>query len=205
MEPASSIQIESYNDIGVSLKRAREEMQMSLDQAARLLHIRTRYLDALEQGRLNELPGLTYTRGYLMAYASFLGLDKEEVLRRFEEVEATLANKHIYFPQVFSKEKTPNHYLVFGPLLLAFLGYIVWAVFVKISADIPSMVDKMPEKPTIGLKHTYNYTSCLYEQEALYPVCTNSALLAVDLLPLGLRMQSVMEFPLLPLVADNDE
>ena len=81
---------------------------------AQQLHIRVRYLDALECGRLNELPGISYTKGYLQVYANYIGLDKDEILRRFEDVEQAMGKRGFYFPQVLNKEKSPNSNIVWG-------------------------------------------------------------------------------------------
>ncbi len=95
-----------YEEIGRLLQSAREDMQLDIAEAARQMHIRPRYLEALEHGKLEKLPGLPYAKGYLQTYASFLRLDQNEILRRFEQVEALIDKRGFYFPQVFSKTKT---------------------------------------------------------------------------------------------------
>ena len=49
------------------------------------LHIRLAYLKAIEDGRFKDLPGLTYASGFVRSYADYLGLDGEEMVRRFRE------------------------------------------------------------------------------------------------------------------------
>ena len=191
MNKVQETDIESYKEIGTLLRVAREQTRMSVDQAARLLHIRMRYLEALEQGRLDELPGLTYTRGYLQAYASFLGLDKEEILRRFEEVENALSRKSIYFPQVFSKEKTPNYWIIWGGLALALLAYIFWAVVLRTPVAKISMVESIRQSP-----EKINYAgdvACLRVQEVLYPPCTMVWEHRFDLLPMRSQIKSIVD------------
>ena len=167
-------------------------MRLPVDQAARLLHIRLRYIDALEQGRLNELPGLAYTRGYLQAYASFLGLDKEEVLRRFEEVESQLARKHIYFPQVFSKEKTPNHYVIWGGLAFALLAYSMWVALVHPPVARISMVEVMQPIPQKQVPFSSDDVVCLQTQDGYYPTCTWIKE-RVDFLPLQSQAKTIAQ------------
>lgn len=67
-------------EIGPYLRRAREKFALSLEDVSAQLHIRPRYLTALEQGRMDELPGKVYARGYLATYAQFLGLAPEQVV-----------------------------------------------------------------------------------------------------------------------------
>lgn len=183
-----------YSEIGALLRVAREQMRLPIDQAARLLHIRMRYLDSLEQGRLHELPGLTYTRGYLQAYAAFLGLDKSEILRRFEGIEGGLSRKGIYFPQVFSKEKTPNRPIIWGGLAFAIVAYGLWAVVVKSPTAKISMVEKMTAVPDKKEKPTSpGNAACFQEQDAYYPPCTMVKEGEYALLPLHYRMTSIMD------------
>ena len=161
--------MEGYSEIGTLLLAARRDMRMSMDQASHLLHIRVRYLEALEQGRLHELPGLPYARGYLQAYAGFLGLDKDEIVRRFEEIEARLAQKTIYFPQVFSKEKKPNHHIIWGGLACAMIVYTLWAVLGHMHSPSVSLVDAAPGSAG---SHQPLVAACFQSQDGLYPPCT---------------------------------
>ena len=51
-----------------------------------------RYLEALEEGRIGELPGNAYALGFLRTYATALGLDTNEIARRFK-AEAAAVNR----------------------------------------------------------------------------------------------------------------
>jgi cytoskeleton protein RodZ len=187
---------EGYSEIGTLLRSAREETRLSIDQAARTLHIRVRYLDALEEGRLSELPGLTYTRGYLQAYASFLGLDRDEILRRFEEVESALARKNFYFPQVFSKEKTPNRWLIWGGLALAVLAYVFWARMLHPQMPRISVVEAIQEEPVKKspvVADNDKDVACLQAQDGYYPPCIWDKEPVFNLIPLHYQINSVME------------
>jgi cytoskeleton protein RodZ len=65
---------------GEQLRQARQERDLTLEQAARATHIRQRYLEALEAGDLDQLPSRVQARGFLRAYASYLGLNPESLL-----------------------------------------------------------------------------------------------------------------------------
>jgi cytoskeleton protein RodZ len=66
--------------IGQQLRQAREERQISLEQAAQATHIRLRYLEALEAGDFAALPSEVQARGFLRSYASYLNLDANALL-----------------------------------------------------------------------------------------------------------------------------
>lgn len=164
----------SYREVGELLRRARESMRLPIDNAARLLHIRVRYLDAMEQGRLEELPGLPYARGYLQTYAHFLGLDKEEILRRFEDIEKSIASNSIYFPQILSKQKSPSSSFIWGGLAAALVAYILWVVVASHSNYRLSIVESFPVQSAHKVQLSaaiLQDVACLKPQDALYPPC----------------------------------
>jgi cytoskeleton protein RodZ len=66
--------------IGKLLSQIRESRSLSLEQAARATHIRVRYLQALESGDFDALPSQVQFKGFLRAYAEYLGLDAQQVL-----------------------------------------------------------------------------------------------------------------------------
>src|SRR5690242_9038049 len=65
------------------LAAARERKGVDLSRAERDTKIRARYLAALERGDYRDLPGTVYTKGFLRNYATYLGLDAEDVLRQW--------------------------------------------------------------------------------------------------------------------------
>jgi cytoskeleton protein RodZ len=71
--------------IGQLLRQAREEKQLSLADVERETKIRVRYLEALETENFGLLPGTVYMFGFVRSYASFLGLDAEEVISRLKK------------------------------------------------------------------------------------------------------------------------
>lgn len=73
---------------GAGLREARERLGWKLPGVATRLHIREEFLEAIEAGDLNGLPPQAYRTGFLRAYARLLGLDAEEILRRFRAAGA---------------------------------------------------------------------------------------------------------------------
>jgi cytoskeleton protein RodZ len=62
-------------EIGASLREARTRRGLTAEDVQKAIRIRDRYLTALEQEDWALLPGDAYTKGFLRAYAEFLGLD----------------------------------------------------------------------------------------------------------------------------------
>jgi cytoskeleton protein RodZ len=68
--------------VGEILRRARLERRISLSEVESELHVRLRYLQALETDDYSVLPPSVYTRALVREYAKFLGLDPSQVLDR---------------------------------------------------------------------------------------------------------------------------
>ncbi len=62
-------------EIGTSLRDARLRQGYELTDAEAATKIRAKYLNALEEERFELLPAQTYVKGFLHAYADYLGLD----------------------------------------------------------------------------------------------------------------------------------
>ena len=78
-------------EIGYSLRSARERQGIGLPEAELATKIRAKYIRALEEEDFEALPADTYARGFLRAYADYLGLDGEiyveEYASRFHNAE----------------------------------------------------------------------------------------------------------------------
>lgn len=81
--PASSLAI--FREVGQVLLKQREGLGLSRAEVERYTRLRQRYIQALEEGRLDQLPSPVQGRGMLSNYASFLNLDEDKILLRFAE------------------------------------------------------------------------------------------------------------------------
>ena len=71
------------SSVGADLRLARQRLGWARPDLAARLRIRDSYLAAIEEGRLDELPGKVYAVGFLRTYAAAVGLDADEIARRF--------------------------------------------------------------------------------------------------------------------------
>ena len=65
--------------LGDALRERREQKGVTMQQAAEETRIREKFLQAIESGDYQSLPGAVYTKGFLRNYAQYLGLDAEEM------------------------------------------------------------------------------------------------------------------------------
>ncbi|RTR01995.1 RodZ domain-containing protein [Halomonas nitroreducens] len=69
---------------GELLRREREAMELSRDEVAEALNLRPAVIDGLERDSYEEVPIVTYRRGYLRSYANLLGIDADQVLAAYQ-------------------------------------------------------------------------------------------------------------------------
>ena len=62
-------------EIGSSLREARMRQDLDFEELEARTKVRAKYLRHLEEERFEQLPGHTYTKGFLHVYADSLGLD----------------------------------------------------------------------------------------------------------------------------------
>lgn len=79
-------------DIGELFKGRREEMNLSLKEVENATSIRTGYLQAIEEGDMKKLISPIYAQGFVKQYATFLGLDGEDIVKKNPEFFTHVAN-----------------------------------------------------------------------------------------------------------------
>jgi cytoskeletal protein RodZ len=70
-------------DIGGELRRARKARSRSIEEISRATKISPSVLRAIESNEFESVPGGLFTRGFLRAFAREVGLDGEEIVRRY--------------------------------------------------------------------------------------------------------------------------
>ena len=109
------------------LREARQRGGYSVADAAHVLRIQEHYLEALEVGRFDQIPGTTYTIGFLRSYAGFLGLDPDEIVEAFKREQGLDASEHrLAFPSPSDSSPKPKFWLILLVLVLAGLAYGGW-------------------------------------------------------------------------------
>lgn len=69
-------------ELGSYMRGLREHFKLSPQDVSERLHIRMRYVTAIEEANYDAMPGKIYARGYVQTYAEFLGLDAEQVVKQ---------------------------------------------------------------------------------------------------------------------------
>ncbi len=114
--------------LGEELRDARMALGWTVEDMAASLRIRRVYLTALEQGRVRDLPAPAYALGFVRSYATAVGLDPDEMVRRFREVTGSIAPRRsdLVFPEPVPERGMPPGALILTGVVLAVGAYVAW-------------------------------------------------------------------------------
>ncbi|KAA0676589.1 helix-turn-helix domain-containing protein [Roseomonas genomospecies 6] len=144
-DPAQDGPAQSGPSVSDTLRETRESLGYDLREVATMLRIRYPYLQAIEAGRFEELPGTAYAAGFLRSYAECLGLDPDTILTRYkDEAAGRTRNQQLYFPTPVPEGRIPGGTVLLGTMVLAGIVYGGWYY---LSATDRSMVDLVPTLP----------------------------------------------------------
>jgi len=71
------------SSFGEELRRERELRRISLREVAEATKINLRYLEALESNDFQHLPGGIFNRGFVRAYAQYIGVDPDAMVNAY--------------------------------------------------------------------------------------------------------------------------
>jgi cytoskeletal protein RodZ len=77
---SSSVSSQRVQELELDLARFRNRAGVSLDQIAQSTKIGSRFLEAIERERFDELPGGIFTTSYLRQYALAIGYDEDALV-----------------------------------------------------------------------------------------------------------------------------
>jgi cytoskeleton protein RodZ len=131
--------------IGAELRQVRERAGWKLDEVAAALRIRQPYLEAIEQGDLQALPGPAYEIGFIRTYAQALGLDGDEILRRFRAEGAGKTSKpELSFLAPVPDRAVPTGAIVLVGVVILLVGYGFWFLHTEKERKLAALVPAVP-------------------------------------------------------------
>lgn len=130
--------------VGSTLRAAREKRGLTVKDIENETSIRATYIDAIEKGDYDSLPGEVYVKGFIRNYADFLGLNADNLVQEFREelhgIEAAAPVREVKNEQPHSmfdtgsdfKERVEkshrgqNILITVAVIILAFVGSIYY-------------------------------------------------------------------------------
>ena len=129
------------------LRETRQSHDLNLADVAHALNIRRPYLEAMESGRYDQLPGSTYAVGFVRAYANYLGLDGREMVQRFKDEVAGLDDRQeLVFPSPVPESKLPSLALILASLLALAVAYGAWTWISERPGAVAELVPEVPDR-----------------------------------------------------------
>ena len=117
---------------GETLRKVRESKGLALSDVAVQLNLTGQALRNLEAGEFERLPGHTFARGYVRAYAKLMGLDSDQLVIEFDQYTGTNASgasvaslARIEEPAKVSQNLVKLFSIV-ALVALGFIGFIWW-------------------------------------------------------------------------------
>ncbi|MCW8970234.1 MAG: helix-turn-helix domain-containing protein, partial [Rhodospirillales bacterium] len=133
--------------VGALLRATRQRLNEDLRNVAQALRIRYVYLEAIEGGRYEVLPGTTYAVGFVRAYSDYLGLDSAEVVRRFKQEHANLGKRTaLEFPVPIAERSVPGGAILLISAVLALVVYGGWYFLSSNGTDSADQVPSLPDR-----------------------------------------------------------
>jgi cytoskeleton protein RodZ len=147
--------------IGGDLRAARERLGWDIDAVAEALRLKPAFLRAIEQGDIAGLPAPAYAVGFVRTYATALGLDPNEAIRRFRgERDEVNRKTELAFPAPVPQRGVPAGALILVGAVIAIGGYIGWYHYSGRSlhgsqtvAEVPARLEPLapPATPHIAM------------------------------------------------------
>jgi cytoskeletal protein RodZ len=85
---------EELKRVGTLFKSKRKELNLTLKEVENSTSIRSSYLEAIEDGKIQQFISGVYALGFMKQYANFLGIDVETMIRENPQVFRMPAEKH---------------------------------------------------------------------------------------------------------------
>ena len=142
-----STENEKASSVGTLLCATRMRLGKDLQHIAEVLHIRYNFLVAIEDGRYEDLPGQAYAIGFVRAYADHLGLDGDEIVRRYKEESSGVKRKAAYeFPLPTADSGIPSGALLLCAVVVGMLAYGVWYSLAGSDRSAIQLIQEVPDR-----------------------------------------------------------
>jgi cytoskeletal protein RodZ len=165
-EPSDSVQQpalssgEIFSEIGSALRERRLALELTLSDVERFTNVKRMYLDAMEDGRFDELPSTVQGRGLLNNYSKFLALDDSSVMDSYARALQSLRDERaaqkkrpmqsplsvkLNIPEKWRQILNPD-LIIGGFFIVALFAFIIWG-----GAQVFGGADPTPtEAPSIS-------------------------------------------------------
>ena len=173
MSPEKDLLHHFHTDLSVGdiLRRARLQKNLSIEDLEVAIRVSAAHIRAIEEGRLDVLPGRVYALGFIRAYAEYVGLDGDKMIGLLKRQSGA---------KIEPKDRTPTQSAMledyslptgkmFGILLAIFLIAVGFRNFYDgktylSNEDIPPVPQELVAQTTLSGKPTLSQIKAAAEQ-----------------------------------------
>lgn len=134
--------------VGDILQRARVQKNLTLDDLEVAIRVNRAHLVAIEEGRLEDLPGRVYALGFIRAYATYVDLDSEKIIELLKQQSGKkIAPQNISVPDTsISEDFSVPSGTIFFIIFFLFVGVLIFKSYYEGSAYlIGEQIPKVPK------------------------------------------------------------
>src|SRR5688572_8430176 len=135
--------------LGEKLRQAREERGISISEVAEQTRISSLYLKSIEDDNYKPLPGGIFIKGFVKAYAKYVGIDEAEALQDYARLlsqyeEAYEDQPHKYRPDVLTDDRSGSSIVptvIFAMIIMAWTtaDILLSVTYMRNQPDTPSV------------------------------------------------------------------
>lgn len=126
---------------GAVLRRCREFQGLTLEEASETTKIGISHLKALEDDQIREFANQVYLKGFLRIYATYLGLNSEDVARMYDKLFGVQGEKPDHVLTSAATSHSPRRLISFKKMLFpAFLLAVILIVATFFKSPPPPLV-----------------------------------------------------------------
>ncbi|MFV9509781.1 RodZ domain-containing protein [Tepidibacillus sp. LV47] len=175
-------------ELGQLLRELRIKKGYSIEDIQEITKIRSKYIEAIEQGRLDELPGNFYAKAFIKSYGEVVGLNPD-LIEQYQNLIPNTDLEDLPSKTAHSLAKPPSKmgkYLRLSSIYI-FVGIVlllIYMLIVSIVQDKPNestgdldktrleTTEKSVQKPNTSLTSKNNQNQSTKEPSKLQPLST---------------------------------
>ena len=124
--------------LGAKLERHRIKKKWSVENVAKKICVSEKYINAIEQGKIDELPERPYTIGFIKAYCEILGINNAPLIEEFKQFtiynDSDKPKYKSYKIENKFKNKKKNIYIIIFIFIAITTWFLINAV-IEVSSD----------------------------------------------------------------------
>ena len=136
-----------FEEFGISLRELRDAKGLTQAEAATIIKLSARTLEAIENGQIDDLPHPVYAKGFIRTYAKYLGMSDEQIAEAFSDIFPPVREDNTPVPPPVTYQRRSSKV---GPVLILLLLAILAVGFWYFYSNIFAKSQEQPVVPVVS-------------------------------------------------------